>query len=137
MYRLLGNYPGQPRNGRRPARASAQRAALKMGDRPGEPVEGTVEKPPTEICWEASDQHGNAKGCTLGGCGLLCNRAKVERRYCAGTRVFAVWLLPRRRLTCARHAQAVVSELPKRRLMRTTRIGQSELATKQGNLSPA
>jgi hypothetical protein len=44
MYRLLGNIPASPENGRRPARASAQRAALKKGNRPGEPVEGTVDR---------------------------------------------------------------------------------------------
>jgi hypothetical protein len=82
MYRLLEKRPASPKKSRRPARASANKAALQKGnDRQGQAAVGTVEKTAVHhMIWEASDQRRTAKRHSAWN-GVLCVWAPVEKRY--------------------------------------------------------
>jgi len=72
MYRLLERIPASPEHARRPARASANERPFIRGETGwGSLWKARWSQPPAVICWEASDQHGNARS-RIGRCGSLC-----------------------------------------------------------------
>ena len=117
MYRLLDKYPASPQNSRHPARASTKEVV----DRSGEPVEGAVEITTGRNCWEASDQRRDAKrhskkwrfvlsGSQLLQAGIGISGLRLYRTIAHCT-------------TCAVSRETVLSNLPIRRLKRTTHLG--------------
>jgi hypothetical protein len=111
MYRLLELRPASPKKSRRPARASAIKAALQKGNyRQGQSAVGTAGKSAVHhMIWEASDQRRTAK-----------TPFHSEWRF---LHLAPKWAKVPAKYTCQPWRFTVVSDLPIKRLMRATRDG--------------
>jgi len=126
-----GEDPGQPKEQRDPARATAKVAAPQKGRPAGRTCRrrGGYNRRP-HPAWEASDQRRTAKRHSFGS-GVCVSGETLGHFGQAETG------LPRRnrKCPCQQPLLAVVSDLPIKRLTRATRKGQSALAAEQGSFA--